>query len=456
MVERIDDDGIWYQYTAPAAVQQGEKTFFGRVTGGNNGHIDVGEFDHETGEVTFNRIESNFDYDDHASPSLLVRDDDHITVTYTEHHDTTCRVRISDDPLDISSFGDAHTFTTDHSGLLTYPQPVQLSDEDNRIYVFYRGTSGSTDREWCYRTSDDGGVTWNDESVLRENFSDWTDGIVNPYTVCISDGARRIHFTSFNYEQLAEGGTPYDIYHWYYEDGSFYESDGTHIKDEGTPLNSSDEPTTVDGSDDVNIWDIALDDNGNPVIVYVKYQDYDTSHIYKYARWTGSAWETNDIVDSGGPVADADGREWYSGGVRLNQTDPSVVYTAEEETDGVFHVYKYSTDDGGSIWTEEAEYVGLDGEKNFRPRYPRNASEEHLEVLFVAGWYEDLRDYDTGVYGEVGVSPEVTEFIGDVGGRRRSLFANVDAVAALADDQARKVSKAVVRKGGKLREVFRR
>ncbi|MBK7107539.1 MAG: BNR-4 repeat-containing protein [Ignavibacteriae bacterium] len=37
------------------------------------------------------------------------------------------------------------------------------------------------------------------------------------------------------------------------------------------------------------IWDIAADENDNPVIVYAKFPD-NKNHIYSYAKWNGEKW----------------------------------------------------------------------------------------------------------------------------------------------------------------------
>lgn len=377
--------------------QHNGTTFFSYIEGGGDGVIAA--YDHDSGLLETNTVFSGLDTDadDHSPPTLLIRNADNRIIAFaSEHHDDTLRWKISDDPEDISSFGSESTTTTTKNGL-SYPQPTQLANEDDKIRVFYRSYNAKDDREWRYVESTDDGDTFGNEQTLRENFVS-ADYIVNPYTLPYSDEKSQIHFLSMNYEQIAEGGTPNDIYHWYYEDGEFFETDGTYIKDEGNPLTSSDEPTTIDPSNDVNLWDIALDSNGNPIVVYVKYKDYDTSHVYRYGHWDGSEWSTHEIVDSGGPLPEADGREWYSYGVRLNQSDPSIVYAAEEESDGVGQIYKYSTNDDGETWIEETTFVESPSQKHFRPRYPRNASEDDIEVFWLTGDYDDLRDWDCGIH----------------------------------------------------------
>lgn len=395
-------DGAWIWYSVPVAVQNNGKTYIAYVAGERNtGDIGIASIDHETEAVSTTILRDSFDYDDHANPTILIRNsDDKIVPFYTNHTGNTfLRWKISDSANDISSFGAENTVSSSvASSFITYPQPVQVPDENNEIFVFYRTVSGDQNRQWTYRRSSDGGDTFGSEHILRENFSDWTGGIVNPYTIPKGDGGGRIHFCSTDYEQVGEGGTPSNIYHFYYKNGSYYQSDGTKIKDEADlPITTATEVTTVDNSDNVTIWDIAINNDGNPVITYVYWQDFATSHIYRYAKWTGSQWETHDILDSGGPISERDSGKWYSGGVRLNQTDPSIVYVSEQITDNIYTIKKYSTEDGGQSWSEEQNYLNLPNSKNIRPRYPRNADESVVEVLWLSRRYTNLRDYDMRV-----------------------------------------------------------
>lgn len=389
--ERIAD-GIWYQYTTPVAVQSGDKTFCSYLT--TDGEVMVASYDHQANTCERTLIDSGFGASDHSAPALLVRNpDQRIIVFYTKHNDKTLHWRISWNTQDISSFGPVHSFITSADKSLTYPQPVQLSNENNRIYVFFRATNDSLlNREWRHITSDDYGTTFGGETTLRENFSTFSAGTVNPYTIPVSDGGNRIHFVSFDYEQIAKGGRPRNVYHWYYEGGHFYKSDGTHIKSSDHPLVEAWEPTRLHEVAHVNIWDIALDANGNPVIAYVLFEDYQADHRYVSARWDGKQWLLSKISEGGAPLAEATGREWYSGGCALNHSDPSIAYTSCESSDGVFDVLKHERD-SNEEWAVKERYRGCERSKNFRPASVRNADHSAIEVVWCAGRYVDLNDW---------------------------------------------------------------
>lgn len=201
-------DGIWLQYACPQAVSGGGKTFWGWVD--TKGDICVASYNHSTQEIVKAIVSAAFDADDHSAPSLLIRSDGKIIVFYTEHLDNVLRWKISSNAYDISSFGSELTYTLATGGvLLTYPQPVELTGE-SKIYVFFRRTATAPDdREWRYVTSTDNGATFGSESILRENFqSSGGEYIINPYTMPVANGASRIDFVSFDYEQIGEGGLP--------------------------------------------------------------------------------------------------------------------------------------------------------------------------------------------------------------------------------------------------------
>lgn len=100
----------------------------------------------------------------------------------------------------------------------------------------------------------------------------------------------------------------------------------------------------------------------------------------------------------GGPVSEASGREWYSGGICLNRNNPLIVYVSIETISNIFEIYEYITTDGGESWEQVIKYAGKANTKNFRPQYPRNADERYVELMFVSGTYNDLRDYNTSIF----------------------------------------------------------
>lgn len=147
----------------------------------------------------------------------------------------------------------------------------------------------------------------------------------------------------------------------------------------------------------MSIWDIALVEDGKPVVVYVKCENYDKSYIYRYGRWDGSDWKTYDILDYGDPVSKRDGGQWYSCGIRLTRRDPNIVYASVEIGEDAFAIQKFRTNNGGRTWTAEWQRPLEPSQKHFWPRVPRNAPSIDFEVFWSYGTYVNLRNYKTGI-----------------------------------------------------------
>jgi len=95
-----------------------EQTYFSWVT--RDGHIEVASYDHETGAFNQHRIWENFQPDDHANPTLLIRDDGRIIIFMAAHFGARIYRFISTNPEDITAWGSSYGF----SNTVTYPYPL--------------------------------------------------------------------------------------------------------------------------------------------------------------------------------------------------------------------------------------------------------------------------------------------------------------------------------------------
>ena len=75
------------------------------------------------------------------NPSILVRPDGRLLVLYLTHAGDNMWYRRSARPEDITAWEPERVFPTNTPGThgYTYPNPLQLSAEGNRIYLFWRG-----------------------------------------------------------------------------------------------------------------------------------------------------------------------------------------------------------------------------------------------------------------------------------------------------------------------------
>ena len=137
------------------------------------------------------------------------------------------------------------------------------------------------------------------------------------------------------------------------------------------------------------VWDIALDAEENPVVVFATFPDPD-DHRCQYARWDGRRWKAHEITRSAGgftlPLEDGTRTSRrYAGGVTLNHSSPSTVYVSAKRG-GVFEIEKWTTPDLGETWASQAVTSGST-KNNVRPVVPWGFDGRGVEVLWMHGDY---------------------------------------------------------------------
>ncbi len=388
------EGGAWNWVQDPRAVYyEGthKKTYSGWVT--KTGALQVGSYNHSTDTVTIVTIRKRWQKDDHANPAFLIRPDGRIMIFYSVHNGRSIISRLSRNPEDISEWEKEIIISS--QGKITYPNPMQLSSENNRIYLLWRG------RTWKPTVSvSDDGVNWTHPKVLIEEKGRESEHI-RPYVKTDSNGKDIFHLAFTEDTPAVE---PYNsIYYMKYQNGAFYKVDGTKIKDLAEiPIRHSEADLVYD-SRKTNvrswIWDVAGDESGNPVIVYTRFPE-EKDHRYHYARWNGSSWDDYEITTAGGwfpqTIKGKSQREtYYSGGIALNHANPSVVYLSKPTT-GVFEIEKWTTPDGGKTW--ESEPITIQStSNNVRPLVPHGYKGDRDYVLWMHGDYVHFTEYNTTI-----------------------------------------------------------
>jgi BNR repeat-containing family member len=254
--------GAWCWFGDPRAIYYTgahRRTYIGWVNGA--GDIQVASYDHDTGERVVVAVKANFQIDDHANPSLLVRPDGHLMVFWSAHSGGTMYYRRTAQPEDVSSWEAERTVSTNTAGTwgYTYPNPVQLSAEGNRIWLFWRGGNFNP----TFSTSADG-LAWAPARTLISVPGQ------RPYVKVDSNGVDTIHlaFTQGHPRSLVT-----NIYYARYKGGSFYRANGSLIKSVSqlpfTPA-QADKVYDAAAHGGVKAWihDVAFDSTGRPVVVF--------------------------------------------------------------------------------------------------------------------------------------------------------------------------------------------
>lgn len=374
---QLATDGGWCWFADPRAVYHAgfhHRTYMGYIS--SRGDITVASFDHDTQASAATVIGPQFQQDDHASPAIRVRPDGRIQAFWSAHGGPHMYTRVSKNPEDVTSWGETRTVgLSTEASTFTYPNPLSLPAEGNRLYMFWR----AHDRSPTYSTSDDGGTTW----AGAHSLIDVPDQ--RPYVKYASDGSSRIDiaFTEGNPGSYDNG-----IHYAAYRDGALWHADGTKI------ASLADAPITPDQADQVYdpasgngrawVWDVADDSAGRPVIVYSTILSA-TDRQYRYARWDGEKWSDHEVVPAGPTFVHGDSD--YSGGIVIDRHDPSAVYLSRD-VDGVHEIERWRTPDGGASWTGEPVSADPSGD-NVRPVVPRGEpAGGGIPVVWMHGRYD--------------------------------------------------------------------
>lgn len=388
------EDGAWCFFADPRALYyEGEhsRTYVGWLN--SVGDVRFGSYDHASGRVESVTIRSALQQDDHANPTLHIDAAGHVTIYYSAHNGKTMYYRRMERAEDIASFGEEKELPVNTDGRhgYTYPNPIYLTEE-GRFYLFWRG--GNFKPNFSTTVDPEGGE-WSPVRTLM------MDSGQRPYTRFVSNGRDAIHFSCTDGHPNVE---PHNsIYYARYRDGGFYRADGSAIRTiDELPLQLSELDVVFDGRSagrNAWIWDIALDDEEHPVIVYVVFASL-RDHRYCYSRWNGERWVTNEIV-AGGPwfPQTAEGQverePYYSGGIILDHENPSVVYVSRQ-VNGVFEIERRQTSDLGATWSHEAITSGSSAHQ-VRPFLSWGGGPGKAMLLWMSGEYRHYTDYRTSL-----------------------------------------------------------
>ena len=387
------DDGAWCWFSDPRAVHfkgSYDRTYIASVS--SKGNITMSAYDHRTGKIEHHTVYEKFQADDHVVPSILILPDGKLMIFFTKHNGTMYYTKTLK-PEDISGWEEVSSL--DMGNMLCYSNPVMLKKEKNRIYVFFRG---GYDWKPSFITSDDLGRTWSEPKVMVGKPGE--DKTNRPYAKVISDGKKRIWFAITDGHPRNEPLN--SIYVFYYEKGNFYQVNGEKLGSmKDIPI---DQNKVIKAYDGVKtkvrswIWDIALDDKGNPVIVYTTLNE-ETVHKYYYGRWNGKEWTSSFIANGGKDFPRKERKKeernpepHYSGGVTLDHNNTNVVYISKPVND-IYEIFRCETADGGKKWnispvTERSE------KDNVRPFVVRNHTTEAPYLLWMENKkYEHYTNY---------------------------------------------------------------
>ncbi len=402
----VAEEGAWCWFADPRALHYENDS--GTINATYIGYIDVHgnvkatQYDWLSGRKTDVLIRSYFQPDDHNNPTFVVLPDERVMIFYTRHTDEAkIWYRISKKPGDITALGEEKYLTTANN--TTYPSPFILSDDPEHIYLCWRG------------------INWH-PTIARLTMPDEQDNTqfdFGPKQIVQSTGARPYAKYQSNgkdkiYVSYTTGHPDNEMPDWlYFNVIDINKGNGPILRDlNGKQLsvinngafnvNKSDSyantypATIVDKTANIRnwVWQITLDKDENPVIAYPHIDNDKTTHVYWYARWTGSAWR-NTWVQYGGHAFH---QNWnstercYSGGMAIDPDNINDLYLSiptkngTYNKDGVYEIWKYTIDDNGKV--AGSEQITRDSEKNnVRPFVIPGSKNSPLRLAWMNGDY---------------------------------------------------------------------
>jgi BNR repeat-containing family member len=378
--------GSWCWFGDPRAVRvvgRYDETYVGWIDW--RGQITVGAYDPSFGAMRTHVIGHMF-HDDHSSPAIFVEPDKRLTVFWSGHDGPTMFYRSTLRPEDISAWGPVERV---HSRLrgpngFTYPNPVLLPGDANKLYVFWRGADWSAD--FATRTLDG---RWSPTHELIRNPGQ------RPYLKVAADGgdAVALAFTDGHPRNVLTS-----VYYAELRGGSLWHAGGRRIAAVANgPIHPRQGDVVYDGAaTGVSswVWDVGLDSTGRPVILYATFPSA-SRHLYWYAHWNGRRWVSHLMTFAGGTISPQTIEYEYSGGMTLDHANPSVVYLSRY-VNGRYEIERWITRDGGYTWSH-VTVVRTRGADDYRPLVPRGSGGGPMSLLWLQGRYGSYTNYRTAI-----------------------------------------------------------
>jgi hypothetical protein len=377
--------GSWSWFADPRAVNLGapyDQTIVGWI--GRDGAVTV---DAVGGGCATDRsvVVGHLFHDDHGAPAILVEPDKRLTAFWSGHNGAAMYERTTLAPGDVSGWGPVQTVPSDLPGPrgFTYPNPVLLSSEGERTYLFWRGADYSAD----FSVRGPSGA-WGPARRMIVNPGQ------RPYVKVATDGRDTI---AFAYTNGHPRETTTSIYYAASRGGWLRHADGRRIAPlGGRPIHPGRGDLVYNGARSHAsgwVWDVALDARGRPVIVYATFRHL-RNHAYWYAHWTGHRWSSHLITFGGPTISPGTIETEYSGGLALDHRDPSIVYLSRKVR-GRFEIERWVTTDGGRGWRHitVARSATADSVRPVVPRGPDGP----VKLLWLRGRYGSYTTYRTSV-----------------------------------------------------------
>jgi len=388
----VSDEAAWCWFADPRAMYDtvNDKAYLGYID--VHGSVKAAQRDADGAGLEEVLVRSEFQPDDHNNPTFLRLPDGRVMIFYMRHTDEAkFYYRISTVAGDITRLGAEKSISVANN--TTYPSPFILESDPEHIYLMWRG------------------IGWH-PTIARLTMPDANDDVTidyGPYQMVQSTGARPYakYFSNGKdkiYVAYTTGHPDNEYPNWLYMnviDVSGSEpvlkdlkgntlktiSEGTFAVSKTSTYKSSYPNTIIDAPTGYRdwVWQIALDEDENPVVAMVRISNDKNTHHYYYAHWDGSAWTLTYLANGGGKFHSSSTEYCYSGGMTLDTEDVGTVYLSLP-VDGVWEIWKYVVDADGKVSDKEAITYGSE-KNNVRPWVLPGSKGQDLRLCWMSGDY---------------------------------------------------------------------
>ncbi|MBU6398987.1 MAG: BNR-4 repeat-containing protein [Verrucomicrobia bacterium] len=421
----LNDNGAWSWFMDPRVIVDHGRLLVGSVRANGAfrdstrpgwGDVELTVFDLGRQTVRHVKLHEHLEQDDHDAPGLLVLEDGRYLAAYSRHNqEPRMYWRVSTAPGDPLHWGPESELVTpgvrgNWSGdNFTYANPMRMSKEPGRLYLFHRGVSQDPN----YLVSDDDARSWRYGGKLFDGLHGYS-----PYAKYACNGQDTIHVVATEDHPRNHNNS---LYHAFIRGGLVYGSDGHRIGPLSTGTNTTLRPwdftRIYQGGPGHVAWmtDIRLDPRQRPVVLFtVKRGDVGLrqgsggqDHRFHYARWDGSRWHAFEIAFAGERLYR--GEEDYTGLGAIDPQDPRVIYISTDReprtgeplisrADGQCHheIFRGRTRDGGQTW-DWLPITANSTTENLRPIMPVWKDRRALLLWMRGGYWNNRGEWTTKV-----------------------------------------------------------
>lgn len=424
----VTDEGAWCWFADPRALHHEnkalgiDKTYIGSID--NLGNIKAEEYDFNKGTKETVLIRSWFQPDDHDNPTFIALPDGRVVVFYSRHTDEPCfYYRVTDKSGSLATLGDEKILATENN--TTYPSPFLLSDDEEHIYLCWRGINWHPTIGRLTMPDEEGNMKFDrgPKQIVQSSGA-------RPYAKYNSNGKDRIFLT------YTTGHPDNELpNHLYYNVIDALSGDVTGLRGKKVGNVWEQEPFRVDKTAEfVNfhrdmlidapdsirdwVWQLAFDSDGNPAVAMTEISPDKKSHSYYLARYDGMKWNKRFVADGGGWFHESDNIEHcYSGGMAIDPDNVNVVYCSvpvKGKYGETYEIVKYVLDDLGNVVSNSAITTNS-AKSNARPYVIPGSLDSPLRLAWMYGNYYDWivsrqrpSGYDTSIITDYEGLPSAT------------------------------------------------